>query len=118
MGRIVATVDIENPDEPGRFKKIDALVDTGASYLTLPSAWKELFGSFETEEAIELQTTTQEVVTGVICGPARIKVEGFRVIYNEALFLDNETGERRVRTVARLYGVAVDVVEHRLISVK
>jgi predicted aspartyl protease len=38
MGRIVATVDIQNIVEPRFSKKLDALVDTGASLLTLPSA--------------------------------------------------------------------------------
>lgn len=33
MGRIVATVDIENFSEIGSSMKLDALVDTGASYL-------------------------------------------------------------------------------------
>ena len=35
MGRIVATVDVQNVAEPRVSKKLDALVDAGASYLTL-----------------------------------------------------------------------------------
>lgn len=35
VGRIVATVDVQNVVEPRRLKKIDALVDTGASCVTL-----------------------------------------------------------------------------------
>ena len=38
MGRIVATVDIENFSEIGSSMKLDALVDTGASYLTFYAA--------------------------------------------------------------------------------
>ena len=68
MGRIVATIDIENIAESGSSKSLDALVDTGASYITLPSAWKEQFGVFDTEEIIKLQTATQQVVKGTICG--------------------------------------------------
>lgn len=64
MGRIVAAVDLENPAEPRGHKKIVALVDTGASRLTLPLAWKGQLGSFEMEETIEAQTAMQEVVTG------------------------------------------------------
>ncbi len=45
MGRIVATVDIENFSETGSSMKLDALVDTGASYLTLPPHWKSRFGA-------------------------------------------------------------------------
>ena len=45
MGRIVATVDIENFSETGSSMKLDARVDTGASDLTLPSHWKSRFGA-------------------------------------------------------------------------
>ena len=85
MGRIITTVDIQNLAASGLSKKIDAFVDTGASYLTLPSAWKEQFGSFGTEELVELETATQQVVEGSVCGPVKIKVEGFRAVYNEVL---------------------------------
>jgi len=54
MGRIVAAIDIQNLASPGLLKKIDAFVDTGASYLTLLSVWKEQLGVFSTEEMIEL----------------------------------------------------------------
>ena len=88
MGRIVTTVDIENFSETGSSMKLDALVDTGASYLTLPSHWKSRFGAFASEEPVELQTATQEVVQGTVCGPVKITVEGFRSIYSAA----NQTG--------------------------
>lgn len=60
MGRIVATIDIENVTESGKTMKLDALVDTDASYITLPHAWKERFGKFSSEETIELQTDNGE----------------------------------------------------------
>jgi len=75
-----------NISESDFSKKLDALVDTGASYLTLPSAWKEQFGSFKAGKLIELQTDTQEVVQGTVCGPVKIKADRFRAIYNEVLF--------------------------------
>ena len=59
MGRIVTTVDIENFSETGSSMKLDALVDTGASFLTLPLHWKSRFGPFASEEAVELQTATR-----------------------------------------------------------
>ena len=82
----MATVDLENPAEPRGHKKIVALVDTGASRLTLPLAWKGQLGSFEMEETIGLRIATQEVVPGIICGPAKIRVEGFRAIYSKVFF--------------------------------
>ena len=45
MGRIVATVDIENFSETDSSMKLDAPVDTGASYLALPLRRKVRFGA-------------------------------------------------------------------------
>ena len=123
MGRIVTTIDVENISEPGTKMKLDALVDTGASYLTLPQAWKGRFGKFETEETIELQTATQEVVKGIVCGPVKIKIEGFRVIYNEILFLDMEPSNGEYEPLLGYIaleqcGAAVDMIGHRLLPVK
>lgn len=123
MGRIVATVDIENFSETGSSMKLDALVDTGASYLTLPLRWKSRFGAFASEEAVELQTATQEVVQGTVCGPVKITVEGFRSIYNEVLFIDMqpENGEYEPLLgyiALEQCGAAVDMLGHRLVPVQ
>ena len=123
MGRIVATVDIENFSEAGSSMKLDALVDTGASYLTLPSTWKNRFGTFASEETVELQTATQETVKGIVCGPVKITIEGFRSIYNEVLFIDMnpENGEYEPLLgyiALEQCGAAVDMLGHRLVPVK
>jgi predicted aspartyl protease len=123
MGRIVTTVNVQNLTSGGKSKKIDVLVDTGASYLTLPLAWKEDFGTFNTEETVDLQTATQEVVQGVVCGPVQIRIEGFRAVYNEVLFLDmNPNGGEYEPLLGYIVleqcGVAVDMIGHRLIPVK
>nr|VFK27690.1 MAG: hypothetical protein BECKMB1821G_GA0114241_102931 [Candidatus Kentron sp. MB]VFK33056.1 MAG: hypothetical protein BECKMB1821I_GA0114274_103932 [Candidatus Kentron sp. MB]VFK75714.1 MAG: hypothetical protein BECKMB1821H_GA0114242_102932 [Candidatus Kentron sp. MB] len=123
MGRIVTTVDIRNLAPAGRSKKIDVLVDTGASYLTLPSVWKSRFGPFSTEESVELETATQAVVVGVVCGPVRIQVEGFRAVYNEVLFVDMAPNGGEYEPllgylVLEQCGAAIDMIGHRLIPVK
>ena len=123
MGRIVATVDVQNVAEPRISRKLDALVDTGASYLTLPRAWKEQFGSFEAEEVIELQTATQEPIKGTVCGPVRVQVEGFRATYNEVLFIDMEPDDGEFEPLLGYIaleqcGAAVDLVGHRLLPVR
>ena len=123
MGRIVATVDIDNISESGRKMKIDALVDTDASYMILPLAWKDRLGPFPSQEAVSLQTATQEIVRGLVCGPARITVEGFRSIYNEVLFLDMEPDNGEYEPllgyiVLEQCGAAVDMIGHRLLPVK
>lgn len=123
MGRIVATVDIENFSERGSSMKLDALVDTGASYLTLPSHWKIRFGAFASEETVALQTATQEVVQGTVCGPVKITVEGFRSIYNEVLFIDMKPEDGEYEPLLGYIaleqcGAAVDMLGHRLVPVK
>ncbi|MGU9952073.1 MAG: aspartyl protease family protein [Gammaproteobacteria bacterium WSBS_2016_MAG_OTU1] len=103
--------------------RIDALVDTGASYLVLPLAWKERFGEFPWEEKVELQTATQEIVRGIMCGPVRITVEGFRPISAEVLFLkmSSENGEYEPLLgyiPLESCGAAVDMLGHRLLPVQ
>ena len=123
MGRIVATIDIQNATGSRFSKKLDALVDTGASYVTLPLVWKEQFGSFGAEELIELQTATQESIEGTVCGPVKITIEGFRAIHSEVLFIDMqpEGGEYEPLLgyiALEQSGVAVDMIGHRLLPVR
>ncbi len=44
MGRIIASVKIENLTDQDAKIRCDALVDTAASYLVLPSAWRDRLG--------------------------------------------------------------------------
>ena len=123
MGRIVASVKIENPAEPGAKIRCDALVDTGASYMVLPSAWRERLGHLEEIAKVSLETATQAVVEGTICGPVRIRIEGFRPIYNEVLFLDMEpvNGDYEPLIgyiILEQAQAAVDMLGHRLVPVK
>jgi len=123
MGRIVVTVDVTNSIQPEKTLKCDALVDTGASYLTLPLAWKDRLGHFEAEAEIELETATQAIVKGIVCGPVKIRVEGFRAIFNEALFLAMEPEEGTYEPlvgylVLEQCGAAVDMIGHRLVPVR
>ena len=58
-----------------------------------------------------------------ICGPVSIQVEGFRLIYNEVLFLDMEpeNGEYEPLIgyiILAQSQAAVDMLGHRLIPVK
>ena len=106
MGRIVAAAVLENSAEPRGNKGIVALVNTVASRLALPLAWKGQLGSFEMEETIEVQIATQEVVTGIICGPAKIRVEGFRAIYRKVYGCEFLSSALRLLVVQPLVGAA------------
>lgn len=123
MGRIVASVRIENPSDPSAKIRCDALVDTGASFLVLPSAWRERLGQLDDMGKVALETATQETVEGEVCGPVRIQIEGFRPIYNEVLFVDMkpENGEYEPLigyVILEQSQAAVDMLGHRLVPVK
>ena len=123
MGRIVATVKIANLHDEDKKLTCDALVDTGASYMVLPSAWRERLGELEEIATIDLETATQETVQGKICGPVRIQIEGFRPIYNEVLFVEMtpDNGEYEPLlgyVILEQSQVAVDMLGHRLVPME
>ena len=123
MGRIVTTVRIANLQDADKKITCDALVDTGASYMVLPSAWRERLGELEEIATVALETATQGTVQGKICGPVRIQIEGFRPIYNEVLFVDMhpEDGEYEPLVgyvILEQSQAAVDMLGRRLIPVK
>jgi predicted aspartyl protease len=123
MGRIVASVKIDNVLDASKSLRCDALVDTGASHMVLPAAWKERLGLLESTRTIELETATQTIVTGEVCGPVRIQVEGFPAIYNEVLFVEMKPADGEYEPligylVLEQSQAGVDMLGHRLIPIK
>ena len=123
MGRIISSVTVSNVFAPEQTIRCDALVDTGASYLTLPTEWKNRLGDFENRQEIVCQTATQDIVKGIVVGPVKIAVEGFRTIFNEVLFLDMHPEDGTYEPllgyiVLEQCGAAVDMLGHRLVPVK
>ncbi len=123
MGRIMSSVKIENPADPNAKIRCDALVDMGASFMVLPSAWRDRLGKLDEIGKIELETATQETVEGEVCGPVRIQIEGFRPIYNEVLFLDMQPDNGEYEpligyVILEQSQAAVDILGHRLVPVK
>jgi len=125
MGRIVAQTKVTNPRadmsiECGMF------VDTGAGALILPSTWKDRLGDFEHMEPVELQLANGDVVQGEVRAPARIKIEGFRPVYNEVIFLgigqdaadENNAEPLLGYVVLEQAQAAVDMLGHRLAPVR
>ena len=123
VGRIVASVTIENAADLSRALRCEALVDTGASLMVLPSVWKDRLGQFEFSTEIEVETATQETVTGEVCGPVRIQIEGFRAILNEVAFVemkpDRGEYEPLIGYIVLEQSLAgVDMISHRLVHIK
>lgn len=123
MGRIISSVTIENVADSNMRIRCDALIDTGASHLVLPLAWRDRLGELEELETIDLETATQETVQGQICGPVRIQIEGFRAIYNEVLFVDMKPVDGIYEPligyiILEQSQAAVDMLGHRLMHAK
>lgn len=123
VGRIVASVTIENAADFSKALTCEALVDTGASHMVLPSAWKDRLGKFEALAEIEVETATQEMVTAQVCGPVRIQIEGFRAIFSEVAFVEMkpERGEFEplIGYIVLEQSLAgVDMISRRLVHLK
>lgn len=124
MGRIVTSVTVSNTVESAKSIRFDALVDTGATYLTLPDAWRERLGDLEKIEDVDFQTANGEIGTGAIHGPVKIQLEGFRPVFSEVLFIEMRSDEEG--NYEPLVGyipleqipVAVDMLGHRLVKAR
>lgn len=123
MGRIITQVRIANPVDPKCEFTFDALVDTGAGPLVLPSAWRERLGKLLTTQRADVELANQQITEVEIGGPVQIQIENFRSIYDEVVFLDMQPSDGHFEPlvghlVLQKSLVAVDMVGHRLIGVK
>jgi len=123
MGRIIASVTISNLKDKAEKIRIDALVDTGASHIILPAAWKERLGELEEIRIVELETATQKTETGSVCGPVRMQIEGFKPIFTEIIFIKMEPEDGEYEPLLGYIPLeqsqaAVDMLGHRLVHVK
>ena len=123
MGRIITQVKVENANHPEHHIEMSAMVDTGAAYLTLPSAWAERLGNLPYTETVELATATGAVVEGEMRGPVRVYIGNFRPLHTDVLFVDmeDEYGEYEPLlgyTPLEMCGAAVDMLGHRLVHAK
>ena len=123
MGRIVTSIRIENLSDPSRTLRCDALVDTGAALLVLPSAWRDRLGELPMRQTVELETATQETVQGEVCGPVKIQIEGFRAVSGEVLFVDMKPEDGIYEPligyiILEQSQAGVDMLGHRLVPIK
>lgn len=117
------SVTITSLLEPDRKIRCDALVDTGASHMVLPSAWRERLGDLRQFRTAEVRTATQESgVKGAVCGPVEIQMEGFPAVATEVVFLDMEPRDGDYvpligHIVLEQSEAAVDMLGHGLVRV-
>ena len=123
MGRIIAQATVTNRLDEDKSIQCGMPVDTGAGPLILPASWKERLGQFLRTEPVELLLANQEVVRGEVCAPVEIKIEGFRPVWNEVVFLDaSSNGDDEVEpmlgyVILEQAQAAVDMLGHRLVPV-
>ena len=116
-------VHIRNPLEAGKEMLCDALVDTGASGLVLPAAWRDRLSPFVKSRQVKLETADQRVIVGEVCGPVEVQIEGFAPVFNEVTFVPSEPEEGGYEVLLGYVLLeqslaAVDLVGHRLVPVK
>ena len=119
MGRILNRVEVKNATHPEYARTFDALVDTGASMLTLPLAWKGDFGEMSQTRKSLVQLADQGTQEVEICGPVSIEIEGFPKTYGEVMFLDMRPTKGRYEPLLGYIpleqaGIVVDMVGHTL----
>ena len=134
MGRIIAQTKVTNLFDETKFVQCGMLVDTGAAALILPAAWRERLGEFPRSETVELLLANGETVRGEACAPVEIKIDGFRPVVNEVVFVEaaepddtaggDTAGGGNAEEPLLGYVIlgqaqaAVDVLGHRLVPVR
>ena len=122
VGRITVEATIENGNDSSFRLRCDALVDTGAAYLTLPEAWRDRLGQLTRLDTVDVETATQAVVSGDICGPVLLRLERFRPVLTEVLFIEMEPTDGQYEPLIGYIPLeqaqaVVDLVGHRLVKV-
>ena len=89
-GRGAFRVTVWNYDDPVKSIAFDALADAGTSHLTLPAAWRDRLGDFDSARPVDLASGTRGLLVADLCGPALIQVNNFRLFTGEVLFVEME----------------------------
>ncbi len=117
MGRIVTTVTITNALDTEKHLVVNVLVDTGATFLTLPLRDRAALGRLE-ERLMNCHVADGAVRPLTVCGPVRISVDGFPSAFGEVAFLESQGVEPLLGYMAmEAAGIGVDMLNHRLFKV-
>jgi len=120
---IIVSVTIENVRDASKSLTCEAFVDTAASLMVLPTAWKDRLGGLELTRTVELETVTWGTIRGEVYGPVRIQLNGFRPIFTEVSFVEMNTENNECEPlighiVLAQSQAAVDILGHRLVRIK
>ena len=123
LKRIIVSVKVENVRDVSKSFVCDAFVDTNASLMVLPAAWKARLGQLESIRTIEPESATYGTIKSEVCGPVRIQIDGFRPIFSEVSFVEMNPDEGKYQPligqiVLAQSQAAVDILGHRLVRIK
>lgn len=123
MGRIITRVRVANLYDRDKTIELTALVDTGASHLTVPTAWQDQLGKLDLIREVDCETANQDLIKASVCGPVVIQIEGFQPVYGELIFLDMTPRNGHYEPLLGYIpleqsNAAVDMLGQRLIDVK
>ena len=121
MERIIVQATTENGIDSAFRLQSDALVDTGAAYLTLPSAWRDRLRKLTLLDTVSVQTATQAVMNGDIYGPVLLRIGNFRPVLIKVLLIEKEPFDGRYDPLIgyiplKQAQATVDMVGHRLVK--
>nr|VFJ78770.1 MAG: hypothetical protein BECKFW1821C_GA0114237_12022 [Candidatus Kentron sp. FW] len=88
MGRIITQIEVTKPLNSGKSLIFSAFVDAGAVAVILLSSWESRFGEFMKEQEEELVLANNGVISESARGPEEIRIDGFREIFNEVIFME------------------------------
>lgn len=125
MGKIVTQVKITNVMNKAQSLSFSAVVDTGASHLTLPMAWRDHFTDMDFRQDSLAEIADGSTVEGELAGPFMVEVgDGLSRAHGDVFFMDMQPSEHGdyeplLGHLPLQYGrLGVDMVHHRLFKVK
>ena len=70
-----------------------------------------------------METATQKMIEGDVCGPVRLQIEGFPPVFTEVVFVEMEPERGEYEPLIGYIPLeqsqaAVDILGHRLVHVK
>lgn len=94
MQPIETQVEILNTYDKGQRISCRTIVNPLAAGLILPASWKARLGKFAATEEVRIYWE-KKIRKAEACGPVGIRIEGFRTIFNEVIFLDMERPDNK-----------------------
>ncbi len=114
MGNFKVTIGVSNPDR-SRFEKVEALVDTGATYTQLPGPLLRDLGITPIEKRTFIITGGHRI-TGKV-GEAPLQIDDM-VRTSPVIFGDDESDILLGAVTLEVFGLGVDPVNQKLIPVE